>query len=224
MKLPVTARLTISEPMLKVCEIFKSIQGESTAAGCICSFVRLSGCNLKCLYCDTSYALTEGRYMSVEEISNEIDKLGARMVEITGGEPLVQDETPQLCRAFIDKGYKVLVETNGSLDISKLPPQCMRIVDIKCPGSGNPVFLDKNFSYLTSRDECKFVISSRSDFDWALDIVRKRKLSELLTVIFSPNTNEVDPAMTAEWIIAENAPVRLGLQLHKIIWGNRRGV
>jgi 7-carboxy-7-deazaguanine synthase len=211
--------------MLKVYEIFKSIQGESTRAGRVCSFVRLSGCNLNCSYCDTAYALTEGEDQSIGQVVNAVQAHRTRLVEITGGEPLLQAETPLLCQRFLDLGFEVLVETNGSLDITVVPPPVIRIVDIKCPSSGHAgSFVRKNISLLTSSDECKFVLSDKEDFFWALDFVRAENLQEIATVIFSPNTERLSPKDCAEWIINENAPVRLGLQLHKIIWGDRRGV
>lgn len=210
--------------MLKVCEIFKSIQGESTYAGCPCTFVRLSGCNLNCLYCDTKYAFAEGSDMTIDTILSAVKGFGNSLVEITGGEPLIQNETPLLCTELIKTGCKVLVETNGSLDISVLPDSCVRIVDIKCPGSGNPDFNENNISYLNQYDEIKFVISSIDDFDWALNKLNIYDLSNKCTVIFSPNSFTVAPSQLAQWIIDRDAPVRLGIQLHKIIWGERRGV
>jgi 7-carboxy-7-deazaguanine synthase len=211
--------------MLRVCEIFKSIQGESAHAGKACSFVRLAGCNLRCSYCDTPHALTEGKESSLEETVCAVREHRTRLVEITGGEPLLQAETPLLCGRFLELGYTVLVETNGSLDIGAVPPPVIRIVDVKCPSSGHEgSFLKKNFSLLTENDECKFVLSNRDDFYWALDVVRGENLHETAAVTFSPNMNLLRPKELAQWILEENAPVRLGVQLHKVIWGNERGV
>jgi 7-carboxy-7-deazaguanine synthase len=211
--------------MLRVCEIFKSIQGESTHAGKVCSFVRLSGCNLRCSYCDTSYAWAEGAERSIEQIVAEVQAHRTTLVEITGGEPLLQSETPLLCRRFHDLGLTVLVETNGSHDISVVPPPVVRIVDVKCPSSGQEgSFLSRNFSLLGSSDECKFVLSDRDDFFWALEVVRRENLHETAAVIFSPNMKLLAPQELAGWILEENAPVRLGVQLHKILWGEKRGV
>jgi 7-carboxy-7-deazaguanine synthase len=210
--------------MLKVCEIFKSIQGESTFAGSPCAFVRLTGCNLNCLYCDTKYAFNEGSDMTIEKIVSAVKSLGVSLVEITGGEPLIQNETPLLCSELMRIGYKILIETNGSRDISTLPEGCVRIVDIKCPGSGNPDFFENNISNLNRFDEVKFVISSIDDFDWALDKLTEYGLSNKCTVIFSPNTYTIAPSQLAQWIIESNTSVRLGIQLHKVIWGERRGV
>jgi len=211
--------------MLKVCEIFKSIQGESTFAGRVCSFVRLTGCNLRCSYCDTQYAFTDGADRTVDYIVNEIEKLGCRLVEITGGEPLIQKETPALCSILLDKKYTVLVETNGSQPINLLPEPCIRIVDIKCPGSGQEnSFLIDNIGYLHRRDEIKCVITDRRDFEWALEYVNRYSLHEYATVLFSPCIGKIDISELAGWIIESNAQVRLGVQIHKFIWGDKRGV
>ncbi|MBN2189295.1 MAG: radical SAM protein [Chitinispirillaceae bacterium] len=211
--------------MLKVCEIFKSIQGESTHAGKACSFVRLTGCNLHCSFCDTEYALTDGEETPLEKVVRAVQEHRTRLVEVTGGEPLLQAETPLLCKRFLELGYTVLVETNGSLDISLVPPPAIRIVDIKCPSSGHEgSFLKKNFSLLMPEDECKFVLSDRDDFYWALDVVRAENLHETAAVIFSPNMKLLPPGDLAEWILEENAPVRLGMQLHKVLWGDKRAV
>jgi 7-carboxy-7-deazaguanine synthase len=211
--------------MLTICEIFKSIQGESTFAGSVCSFVRLSGCNLSCSWCDTEYARVEGSDRSIAAIVAEVRAHNTSLVEITGGEPLLQRETPALCKNFLDDHYTVLVETNGTADISPLPEGCVRIVDVKCPSSGHAgSFLEKNYSLLRPIDECKFVIADRADYDWALGLVRARDLHRRAVVLFSPVMNRLAPRQLAEWITADNAPARLGLQLHKIIWGERGGV
>lgn len=209
---------------LHVCEIFKSIQGESTFAGLACSFVRLSGCNLSCAYCDTAYA-KNGTAYSLDDIICTIQEHQTGIVEITGGEPLLQESTPQLCRRFLDLGYTVLIETNGSIDIASVPEGCRCIVDVKCPGSGMAgSFNIVNFQRLKEGDELKYVIASQSDFYWALSQVVTEELHKKVPVLFSPVWETVQPAMLASWILAENAPVRLGLQLHKIIWGDKQGV
>ena len=212
--------------MIKICEIYKSLQGESTRAGMLCTFVRLSGCNLSCSYCDTQYALQEGVEYSIEEIVGKVEELGCSLVEITGGEPLLQEETPLLCRKLLSLGHTVLVETNGTFDISLLPQDITVIMDIKCPGSGSTdSFYLKNISNLRKHDEVKMVISGRDDFDWALKFLHEYNLHKKCTVIFSPNTKKTSPRELAEWILDKNAPVRLGLQQHKIIWGEEtRGV
>jgi len=212
--------------MLVVSEIFKSIQGESSRTGLLCSFVRLAGCNLRCRYCDTAYAWEGGTQRTIESAVAEVRALNATLVEITGGEPLLQADTPLLCSHLIDAGHTVLVETNGTIDIAVLPDRVVRIVDVKTPSSGHAgSFYEKNFGLLRQSDECKFVISDKNDFDWSLDIVHRQTLdSRCANVIFSPDTNALPPKLLAEWIVADNAPVRLGLQLHKIIWGDKRGV
>ncbi|MDD5674113.1 MAG: radical SAM protein [Chitinivibrionales bacterium] len=212
---------------LTVCEIFKSIQGESSFTGQVCIFIRLSGCNLACSYCDTPYSrrTAQGRVMSIGRILAAIGSFKTTLVEITGGEPLLQKETNALCRALLKKKYTVLVETNGSLPISLIDKRCYRIMDIKCPGSGMGDSFDKsNIASLTRRDECKFVISGRADFAWAVRFVKRHALHKKCTVIFSPNLGTLKPALLAHWIVKSDAPVRLGLQMHKILWpGNRRG-
>ncbi|NLG18647.1 MAG: radical SAM protein [Fibrobacter sp.] len=210
---------------LNVYEIFKSIQGESSYTGVICSFVRLSKCNLNCLWCDTKYALEEGTARSLDQIVNEVKRHNTSVVEVTGGEPLIQEDTPILCRRFLDLNYTVLVETNGSRDISVLPEGCRRIVDVKCPSSGMAgSFLESNCRFLTPSDELKYVISNRSDFDWALSHLSERNLQTISKIIFSPNTSMLPAAELASMILETNAPVRLGIQLHKVLWGKKRGV
>jgi len=212
--------------MLNICELFKSIQGESSYTGLVCTFIRVSGCNLRCTYCDTQYAQENGTDLSVDEIIDRVDGFVSSLVEITGGEPLLQSEVPDLCRQLLDRHYTVLVETNGTRDISRLPDGCIRIMDIKCPDSGHSdAFLMTNLNYLNSKDECKFVISSRDDYRWALDFVYSNSLHELCTILFSPNTASVSPKVISEWILEDQAPVRLSLQIHTFIWGKGvRGV
>ena len=206
--------------MLKVIEFFKSIQGESTRAGMVCSFVRLSGCNLSCTYCDTKYAMDGGTEFTVDEVLTMVEDFGSNLVEITGGEPLLQQDTPVLCKRLMETGHTVLIETNGTQDISVLPEGCIRIMDIKCPGSGSSIFFQaENLHHLKPYDECKFVISDKDDFDWALQFVRTHHIYQKCTVLFSPNSKTLSPGDLAEWILDSNIPVRLGLQLHKIIWG-----
>ncbi len=224
MKRRVTARPILN--MINICEIFKSIQGESTYAGMVCTFIRVSGCNICCTYCDTPYAREKGRDVTVSQILDMVAGFQCPLIEITGGEPLLQQKIPELCRLLLDSGYTVLVETNGSRDISLLPDGCIRIMDIKTPGSGcSDSFLTENLNHLNSRDECKLVLCGKDDFDWACDFVRKKRLHETCTVIFSPAAEILAPRKLAEWICNGNIPVRLGLQLHTYIWGNNvRGV
>jgi 7-carboxy-7-deazaguanine synthase len=210
--------------MLTVCEIFASIQGESTYVGLPCTFVRLSGCNLRCSYCDTAYAWEGGTPQSIEQIMTTVQSKGVSVVEITGGEPLVQAETPALCARLIDAGHRVLVETNGSCDIAALPPECVRIVDVKTPGSGaGGSFRAENLDALTSHDEVKMVLSDRADFDWAVQFVQANRIAARCEVIFSAAQGWLTARELAEWIVTEHAPVRLGVQLHRIIWGEEQG-
>ncbi|MDR0330846.1 MAG: radical SAM protein [Chitinispirillales bacterium] len=220
--------------MLTVCEIFFSLQGESTQSGRLCAFVRLRGCNLRCVWCDTAYAYTEpGKAMSVDGVVAALEKFfsggasGApRLVEITGGEPLLQPEVPALCERLLGAGYEVMVETNGSLDISVLPEGVRRIVDVKCPGSGSggSFFID-NLRHICAGDEVKFVLASIGDAAWADGFCRMHRLAERCAVIFSPVPASLPYSALAEWM-AENRTfgARLGVQLHKVIWGDRRSV
>ncbi len=210
--------------MLTVCELFKSIQGESTFAGEVCSFVRLTGCNLSCSYCDTEYAKSGGTPMSLDDILAWVEAQQCRLVEITGGEPLLQKEVVSLVARLCDDTYTVLIETNGSQDISALPDSCVKIVDVKCPGSGvESSFFMPNLAAITQNDEIKFVISDRPDFEWACDFVSRYRLTNRCTVLFSPNSSKLAPKDLAEWIVQKNPGVRLGLQIHKFIWENERG-
>lgn len=218
-------RRMVSE--LLVNEIFYSIQGESTWAGLPCAFVRLSGCNLRCSYCDTRYAYEEGRPMTADGILGVLLSYGVRLVEITGGEPLLQPGTPALAAALLDRGRQVLVETNGSLDIDVLPEACVRVMDIKCPSSGEASRMDfGNLHRLRARDEVKFVMVDRRDYDYALGMLpRILESSPCRTVHFSPVFGVLEPARLAEWMLDDRPEARLHLQLHKILWGGeRRGV
>ncbi len=211
--------------MLRVSEIFHSIQGESTYAGLPCVFVRLAGCNLNCSYCDTRYARQGGEALSRETIVSRAEAYPVRLIEITGGEPLLQEETPTLVADLADRGWEVLVETNGSRDISVLDPRAVRIMDLKCPASGESGKTRwENLELLTPRDEVKFVISGREDYLWAKGVVAER-LPPGSEVLFSPAAGLLDPAELAGWILEDGLAVRLQLQLQKIIWpGVERGV
>ena len=213
-------------PKIKVNEIFLSIQGESTRAGLPCTLVRLAGCNLRCEWCDTRYAWQDGRDMSVDEILAAVAALACRRVEVTGGEPLIQPAAVELLRRLCDAGYETLLETNGSQDISQVDGRVVRIVDFKCPSSGQDhANLWQNAEHLTCRDEVKFVIADRRDYDFACRAVREHGLTARCPVIFSPVHGRLEPAELAAWMLADRLDVRLGLQLHKIIWpGKDRGV
>jgi 7-carboxy-7-deazaguanine synthase len=216
-----------------ITEIFKSIQGEGTRAGLACIFVRLTGCNLRCTWCDTAYAFHGGTRQSLDDILARVAALakhnGRRipLVEITGGEPLLQPETPALAQRLLEAGYTVMIETSGERPINTLPPAVIKIVDVKCPDSGEPDTFDMaNLDALTENDEVKFVISTRRDFEFARDFVATHQLdSRVHALLFSPvfpDSNDVWPGLSslelAEWILTEALPVRLGLQLHKFIW------
>jgi len=213
---------------LKVNEIFYSIQGESSYAGCPCVFVRLTGCNLRCSYCDTSYAYEEGIWMDCGEILGRVRPFDCRLVEVTGGEPLLQEETPLLIDRLLDRGHTVLMETNGSLDIRLVDQRCIRILDVKCPSSGEA---DKNnldnLRYLGVHDEIKFVLGDRGDYDYARTILSSFSGRFPCTArpLFAPVYGRLAPAALAAWILEDHLDVRLQVQLHKIIWGHeKRGV
>ena len=211
--------------ILTVNEIFYSIQGESSYAGRPCVFVRLTGCNLRCAYCDTQYAYTEGKPIDIGDIVNQVTAFGCSLVEVTGGEPLMQENTPDLIRMLIEKGLTVLLETNGSMDISMVDARCIRIMDVKCPGSREQDQHDpENLNRLTDQDEVKFVISDRADYEFA------RKTAAGLAgkpnpVYFSPVFGQIQPDLLVEWILQDRLNVRMQLQLHKYIWHpDQRGV
>ncbi|OPY18893.1 MAG: 7-carboxy-7-deazaguanine synthase [Syntrophus sp. PtaB.Bin075] len=213
---------------LKVNEIFYSIQGESSFIGIPCVFVRLTGCNLRCSYCDTRYAYEEGTLWDIPDILDRISSYHCPLVEITGGEPLLQEETPLLIRDLLNRGYQVLLETNGSRPIRTIDERCVRIVDIKCPSSGESRSNDyRNLDDLTGQDEIKFVLGERKDYEFAKEILISRNLANRIShpPIFSPVTNSLDPKKLVRWILEDHLPVRFQLQLHKILWGNDvRGV
>jgi 7-carboxy-7-deazaguanine synthase len=215
--------------MLVVNEIFQSVQGESSFAGWPCLFVRLTGCNLRCTYCDTRHAYDEGREMSVEDIIHQLRPFSCPLVEITGGEPLIQSETPVLIQNLLEQGWQVLVETNGSIDIACIDPRCVRIVDFKCPSSFESSANDyKNIERLTPRDEIKFVIGDREDYEFARALVARVKSlvsAAKIPIHFSPVAERLPPRILVQWILEDHLRVRLNLQLHKFIWGpDERGV
>ena len=204
---------------LAVNEIFHSIQGESTHAGRPCVFVRLSGCNLRCVWCDTAYAFDEGRAMSIDEILAEVRRYDCELVEVTGGEPLLQAEAIPLMRALLAEGLEVLLETGGSLPIRDVPRGVRRIVDVKCPGSGEASRnLWENLGGLRKGDELKFVIADREDYLWAVETIRARRLAGRVPLLFSPVHGRLDPATLGRWVLADRLPVRVQIQLHKVLW------
>lgn len=206
--------------MLKVNEIFRSIQGESSHAGLPCVFVRLTGCNLRCRYCDTEYAFYDGKQMTVEQTIEGIDRYGTRLVEITGGEPLLQEEVYSLMNGLLGKGYRVLLETGGSLSIKNVPKTVIKIMDLKCPGSGEESKNDyDNINHLAAADEVKFVLLDRKDYEWSRDILRRHSLNQKCHVLFSPVYDKLNLKDLAGWILEDRLAVRLQTQLHKIIWG-----
>jgi len=209
---------------LRITEIFKSIQGETSLAGFPCSFVRTSGCNLRCSYCDTVYAYTGGEDIAVDEIVARLKRFGLSLAVVTGGEPLLQkNELDILLEKLLGERFNVLVETNGSLPIGELPAGVKKIMDIKCPGSGmSDKMLWGNLDSLNRDDEIKFVLSSGSDYNWAKEIVRGRLLGREQKILFSPVTGKVSLKEVAAWLLRDNLQVRLQPQLHKIIWTERQ--
>ncbi|MFP3983008.1 MAG: radical SAM protein [Desulfurivibrionaceae bacterium] len=212
---------------LTVSELFYSIQGESSFAGYPCFFIRLSGCNLRCLFCDTVYAYEEeGTDYSLEELLKLAGRHPGALVQITGGEPLLQENVYPLMNLLLESGRQVLLETNGSISLEKVSPEVVRIMDLKCPESGMSEQMDlSNLDLLSRTDELKFVISSRLDYDWTLDILGTRfnlfsrtDLRDLPGILFSPETTRIRPSLLAAWILEDHLPVRLQLQLHKILW------
>lgn len=206
--------------MLKVNEIYYSVQGESTYAGLPCVFVRLTFCNLRCTYCDTEYAFYEGKDLSISEIIGEIKKYNCKLVEITGGEPLVQmDECLDLMKQLCDEGFEVLIETGGSLSIKDIDKRVKVIMDLKCPSSGmEKKNLYENINYLKHEDELKFVIGSREDYDWTVDVMKKYDLENKYKILFSVVFGKLEPVQLVNWILKDKLNVRFQLQMHKIIW------
>ena len=212
--------------MLQIIETFKSVQGESTHAGKVCFFIRLSGCNLRCNYCDTEYAWQGGILRSVDDLISEAEAAGCTTVEITGGEPLLHKETPILAEKLLAIGKEVLIETNGSIDFSILPPGCRRIVDCKLPASGMAQHNCYDaYRHLCPLDEVKFVVSDREDFDFAVNVIKQYHLEEKTPhLLFSPVWGRISPEELAELVVKCEIPVRMQIQMHKVIWGDKKGV
>jgi len=211
---------------MKVCEIFTSIQGESSYAGVPCTFIRITGCNLRCSYCDTTYAYYEGRELSEDEIMSKVRDAGIHLVEITGGEPLLQKEVYHLIERLLDEGYKVLVETNGSISIKEIDRRAVVILDIKTPGSGMSGEMDLSIlNDLKSTDEVKFVITNRTDYEWAKEIIVRYNIIDKCNVLVSPAFGILLPEDLAQWMIEDRLKARLNLQLHKCIYSpDGRGI
>ena len=215
---------TSNVSQLRITEIFYSLQGETSRVGLPTVFIRLTGCPLRCTYCDTAYAFTGGRNMSVEEILNQVAEYSPHYVTVTGGEPLAQKNSLPLLSALCDAGYQVSLETGGALDISEVDARVMRVVDIKTPASGES---EKNrwgnMSLLTRHDEIKFVLCDEADYQWARQVMRQHHLPEKCPVLFSPVHGVLNATQLAEWILRDRLPVRLQLQLHKLLWNNLPG-
>lgn len=204
---------------MKIAEIFSSIQGESTFAGLPCTFVRAAGCNLHCSYCDTPYAREGGTELTTEQVLRAVKESGLSLVELTGGEPLLQEESYRLMEHLLDEGYRVLLETNGSISLEGVDNRVVKIMDIKCPGSGMCGHMAfSNLRRLGPDDEVKFVISDKNDFDWTVKIIGDYGLADRCSILVSPVLSRLKPSAAAEWILERKLPVRLQIQLHKVIW------
>ncbi|MBK9518838.1 MAG: radical SAM protein [Anaeromyxobacter sp.] len=210
---------------MRVSEVFFSIQGEGTRAGLPCAFVRFTGCDLRCTWCDTAYAFHGGEERTRAELVEALSRLPTRLVCLTGGEPLLQPELPELCRDLLALGWEVTVETHGQRPTGALPPEVVRIVDVKPPGSGEETRDLTFLEGLRPHDEVKFVVASRADFDWSVEVVRRSRLEGRAELLFSPVFGQVEPRALTEWLLASGLRARLSLQLHKLVWGPEvRGV
>ncbi|MCB9759950.1 MAG: radical SAM protein [Alphaproteobacteria bacterium] len=212
---------------LRVTEVYASIQGESTWVGLPCTFVRLTGCNLRCTWCDSVFTFTGGEHRSIDDVLDEVDRVGVSLVEVTGGEPLAQRQAIPLLQRLVDRGYTVLLETSGSIDIRPVPDAVHVIMDLKPPGSGEAdKNLLSNIEALQPNDEVKFVLADRRDFDWAADLIRRYDLrSRCREVLLSPVWGSLEPAALVDWALAERLPARVQVQVHKVIWPpDARGV
>ena len=223
---------TIAAPMadaatadrLKITEIFLSLQGEARDAGWPTVFVRLTGCPLRCGYCDTAYAFFGGEWREIDDILAEVARHGVRHVCVTGGEPLAQKRCPSLLRRLCDAGYRVSLETSGALDISEVDPRVVRVVDLKTPGSGEQARNRwQNLPLLTPQDQVKFVICDRQDYDWACAMVTEHRLASRCDVLFSPSKDQISARELADWMVSDRLPVRFQMQLHKLLWNDEPG-
>lgn len=210
--------------MVRISEIFFSLQGETSRVGLPTVFVRLTGCPLRCNYCDTEYAFYGGEGMSISAILDQVSSYAPRYVTVTGGEPLAQKECLVLLKSLCDRGYSVSLETSGALDVSKVDERVSKVLDIKTPGSGE---VEKNhwgnLNHLMLHDELKFVLCDEADYQWAVAVIRERGLDAICSILFSPVHGKLDPAILATWVLRDRLPVRLQIQLHKLLWGEGSG-
>lgn len=215
---------SVGQTRLRITEIFYSLQGESATVGLPTVFIRLTGCPLRCQYCDTAYAFTGGETQTIDQILQQVSTYSAKHITVTGGEPLAQKHCLMLLTALCDRGYAVSLETSGAISIAGVDPRVSRVVDIKTPGSAEePKNKWENIELLTQHDQLKFVICDRADFEWARDKVAEHKLNERCEVFFSPSFEQVSYRELADWVLEEQLPVRFQLQLHKVLWGNEPG-
>jgi len=218
------SELAVKPERLRVNEIFHSLQGEADCVGFPTVFVRLTGCPLRCQYCDTEYAFHAGEWFDLEAVVEKVREFGASYVCVTGGEPLAQPNCLKLLSRLCDAGFQVSLETSGALDVSTVDSRVSRVIDVKTPGSNeesrNRV---ENFAHLTQRDQLKFVICSRQDYDWSKAFIGQHRLGEKCQILFSPSYKQISPTILADWILADRLPVRFQLQLHKILWGDVPG-
>ncbi len=208
--------------MLEVTEIYKSIQGESTYMGRPCVFVRLTGCNLRCVWCDTTHAFYDGKNLSIDQIIDQVKSYSINLVEITGGEPLLQKEVFPLMESLLKNKFQVMLETSGSLSVKNVPAEVIKILDLKCPGSGEEnKNLWENLNYLANTDEIKFVIADKIDYEWSKKVLQNHEFDKKIPILFSPVFEKLKLKDLTEWILEDNLPVRLHAQLHKYIWDQK---
>ena len=218
------APVAVTAPRLRITEIFHSLQGEADAAGWPSVFVRLTGCPLRCTWCDTAYAFEGGAWRSLDAVLAEVASYGAHHVCVTGGEPLAQKTCLILLQRLCDAGYEVALETSGALDVADVDPRVRKVLDLKAPGSGESARNRwSNLAHLGPRDQIKIVIADHADYDWAAAVLHEHALDRRCAVLFSPVYGAIEPRVLAEWILADRLPVRFQLQLHKLLWGNQPG-
>lgn len=216
--------MVAQSPRLRITEIFYSLQGESSTVGYPTVFIRLTGCPLRCGYCDTAYSFSGGEWRSLDEVMAQVSHYKTRFVTVTGGEPLAQKSCLELLERLCDEGYQVSLETSGALDVSAVDARVVKVMDIKTPASGEvEKNLYTNIEHLSARDEVKFVICNRDDYDWSKAIVDQYQLTERCAVLFSPVQGDISATALADWIIEDQLPVRFQIQLHKYLWGNEAG-